>query len=127
MYPEDYRYSKEHEWIKIEGESATVGITHHAQKELGDVVFVELPETGARFDAMQTFGTVESVKAVSDLFCPAAGSVTEINGELADNPDVVNEDPHGKGWLIKLKLDDPKAADSLMTAAQYAEFVKETD
>lgn len=127
MYPADYRYTKEHEWVKVTEGVGTIGITFHAQKELGDVVFVELPQPGARFDASQTFGTVESVKAVSDLYCPVAGSVAEINTVLADNPALVNEDPHGKAWLIKLKLDDPKAADGLLTAAQYEEFVRESE
>ena len=127
MYPADYRYTKEHEWVKVTEGVGTIGITFHAQKELGDVVFVELPQPGARFDASQTFGTVESVKAVSDLYCPVAGSVAEINTALADNPALVNEDPHGKAWLIKLKLDDPKAADGLLTAAQYEEFVRESE
>lgn len=127
MYPAEYRYTKEHEWIKREGDTATVGITHHAQDQLGDVVFVELPDVGAHFDATQTFGTVESVKAVSDLYCPAAGSILEVNSELTDNPARVNEDPHGKGWLIKLKLDDAKAVDALLTAEQYQGFVKESE
>lgn len=127
MYPADYRYTKEHEWVKVTEGVGTIGITFHAQKELGDVVFVELPQPGARFDASQTFGTVESVKAVSDLYCPVAGSVAEVNSALADNPALVNEDPHGKAWLIKLKLDDPKAADGLLTAAQYEEFVRESE
>jgi glycine cleavage system H protein len=127
MYPADYRYTKEHEWVKVTEGVGTIGITFHAQKELGDVVFVELPQPGAHFDASQPFGTVESVKAVSDLYCPVAGSVAEINTALADNPALVNEDPHGKAWLIKLKLDDPKAADGLLTAAQYEEFVRESE
>ncbi len=127
MYPADYRYTKEHEWVKVTEGVGTIGITFHAQKELGDVVFVELPQPGAHFAASQTFGTVESVKAVSDLYCPVAGSVAEINTALADNPALVNEDPHGKAWLIKLKLDDPKAADGLLTAAQYEEFVRESE
>ncbi len=127
MYPADYRYTKEHEWVKVTEGVGTIGITFHAQKELGDVVFVELPQPGAHFDASQTFGTVESVKAVSDLYCPVAGSIAEVNSALADNPALVNEDPHGKAWLIKLKLDDPKAADGLLTAAQYEEFVRESE
>ena len=125
MYPEQFRYSKEHEWIDASGDIATVGITHYAQEKLGDVVFVELPEVGATLESMQSFGTVESVKAVSDLFIPAAGSVTEINAELADGPQLVNEDPHGRGWLIKLKLSDPAALDTLMTAEQYGRFIEE--
>ncbi len=127
MYPADCRYTKEHEWIKVAEGVATIGITDHAQKQLGDVVFVELPQPGAHFDALQPFGTVESVKAVSDVYCPVAGSITEVNSALADNPALVNEDPHEKAWLIKLKLDDPKAADGLLTAAQYEEFVRESE
>lgn len=127
MYPAEYRYTKEHEWIKTEGETATVGITIYAQEKLGDVVFVELPEPGAAFDANQSFGTVESVKAVSDVYSPVAGTVTEVNGELNDNPALVNEDPHGKGWLIKIKLADPAAVDGLLTAQQYQEFIQEED
>ena len=127
MYPAEYRYTKEHEWIKAEGETATVGITIYAQEKLGDVVFVELPETGAAFDANQSFGTVESVKAVSDVYSPVAGTVTEINGALNDNPALVNEDPHGKGWLIKITLTDPAAVDALLTAEQYQEFIQEED
>ncbi len=126
MYPEKFRYSKEHEWIEASGGIATVGITHYAQEKLGDVVFVELPEAGATLEAMQSFGTVESVKAVSDLFIPAAGSVTEINAELEDSPQLVNEDPHGKGWLVKIKLLDTGALDALMTAEQYKKFIEET-
>lgn len=127
MYPAEYRYSKEHEWIKVEGGIATVGITHYAQEKLGDVVFAELPEAGASFDANQSFGTVESVKAVSDVYMPAAGSITESNGTLEDNPALVNQDPHGKGWLIKLKLDDPKSVGGLMTAEQYQAFIQEEE
>lgn len=127
MYPEHYRYSKEHEWIDAKGGAATVGITHYAQDQLGDVVFVELPEPGAAFDAAQVFGTVESVKAVSDVCLPAGGTVAEANGELADNPALVNEDPHGKGWLVKITLADPSQLDSLMTAAQYQEFIQESE
>ncbi len=127
MYPAEYRYTKEHEWIKAEGETATVGITIYAQEKLGDVVFVELPEAGAAFDANQSFGTVESVKAVSDVYSPVAGTVTEINRELHDNPALVNEDPHGKGWLIKITLTDPAAVDALLTAEQYQEFIQEED
>jgi glycine cleavage system H protein len=127
MYPTEYRYSKEHEWIKVEGDAATIGITDYAQEQLGDVVFVEFPETGATLDANQPFGTVESVKAVSDVYCPVTGSITESNAVLNDNPALVNEDPHGKGWLIKLKLNDPKELEGLMTAEQYQAFIKEEE
>jgi len=124
MYPKDYRYTKEHEWIKVEGDTGTVGITHHAQEKLGDIVFVELPEVGRPLDANESFGTVESVKAVSDLYSPVAGSVTAINPELTDNPALVNEDPHGKGWLLKLKLSKPGDAAGLLAAADYQNFIE---
>ena len=127
MYPEDYRYTKEHEWIKLEPAAATVGITHHAQEKLGDIVFVELPAPGAHFDAMQPFGTVESVKAVSEVYCPVAGTVVEVNTRLADDPALLNQDPHGAAWLIKLRPDNPAAAGSLLTAAEYQEFVRAAD
>lgn len=127
MYPDDYRYTKEHEWIKVEKGLGTVGITHYAQEKLGDIVFVELPKVGARLKTMESLGTVESVKAVSDIYSPASGSVTEVNGALADNPALVNEDPHGKGWLIKLKLDNPRDLDALLTAEVYEEFIRTAD
>src|SRR5580698_3665579 len=99
MYPSDYRYTKEHEWIKVEGGTGTVGITDYAQHELGDVVFVELPKVGAKLDAGQSLGTVESVKAVSEIYCPAEGEVTETNEALTDHPELLNSDPHDKAWL----------------------------
>ncbi len=123
MYPNDYRYTKEHEWIKVDGDSATVGITDHAQDQLGDVVFVELPKVGAKLQSMQSFGTVESVKAVSDIYAPVSGEVTEVNETLVDTPESLNEDPHGKGWLIRLKLSDKTELSKLMTAEQYQEYV----
>ena len=132
MYPTDYRYTKEHEWIKVEKGLGTVGITHHAQEKLGDIVFVELPAVGRKLAAMESFGTVESVKAVSDLYCPAAGTVAEVNTALADNPALINEDPHGRGWLIRLKLEEAAALAirlskelgvALLTAQAYQEFI----
>jgi glycine cleavage system H protein len=123
MYPNDYRYTKEHEWIKAEGDSATVGITAHAQDQLGDVVFVELPKVGAKLQSAQSFGTVESVKAVSDIYAPVSGEVTEVNEALVDAPESLNEDPHGKGWLIRLKLSDKTELSKLMTAEQYQEYI----
>lgn len=123
-YPTDYRYTKEHEWIKVEKDLGTVGITHYAQEKLGDIVFVELPKVGARLKAMESFGTVESVKAVSDLYAPASGSVVEMNAALADNPALVNQDPHGAAWMIKIKLDNPKELDQLLSAEKYQEFVR---
>jgi len=127
MYPDNYRYTKEHEWIQSEGETGTVGITHHAQEKLGDIVFVELPAVGAKVEAMQSFGTVETVKAVSDLFAPASGTVTEVNGKLAEDPALLNQDPHGAAWLIKIKLEDANELKQLLTAADYQKFVQSED
>jgi glycine cleavage system H protein len=124
MYPAGYRYTKDHEWIKVEGGTATIGITDYAQHELGDVVFVELPQPGTQLTAGQSFGTVESVKAVSEVYCPVAGEVVEANGTLASAPEKINQDPHGAAWLIKIKLSSPAEADSLMDAAAYEAFVK---
>ena len=122
-YPSDYRYTKEHEWVRVEGDVATVGITDYAQHELGDVVYVELPKPGAKLNAGQSFGTVESVKAVSDIYAPVAGEVTEVNSALAETPEAINKDPHGKAWLIKLKLADSSAVGKLMNAAAYEAFI----
>jgi glycine cleavage system H protein len=124
-YPEELRYTKEHEWAKVEGKTARVGITHYAQAQLGDVVFVELPKVGTRIQQMQTFGVVESVKAVSDLFAPLSGLVSEINTELPSRPEMVNQDPYGKGWMITITLSNPQEVDALMTAQQYEAFLSE--
>ena len=124
-YPADYRYTKEHEWIKAEGDRATVGITDYAQNELGDVVFVELPKVGAQLAAGQSLGTVESVKAVSEIYAPVSGEVLEINGVLKDAPEKLNSDPHGAAWLIKMKLKDRKEIDQLMDANAYEAYVSE--
>jgi glycine cleavage system H protein len=121
--PADLRYTKEHEWAKLEGDKARVGITAFAQEQLGDVVFVELPKAGTKVTAMKTFGVVESVKAVSDLFAPLSGEVLEINAELPKKPEVVNADPYGKGWMIVVKLADTKEWDGLMSAADYEKLV----
>jgi glycine cleavage system H protein len=123
-YPTDRKYTKEHEWIQPNGSSATVGITDYAQQSLGDIVFVEVPKVGADLAAGKTFGTVESVKAVSDLFSPVSGTVTEVNGELATSPEKVNKDPHGS-WMIKLTLKNPSELDGLLSAADYEKFVAE--
>jgi glycine cleavage system H protein len=123
-YPAELRYTREHEWAKIEGKRARVGITHYAQDQLGDVVFVELPKVGTRVSQMQTFGVVESVKAVSDLFAPLSGVVVEVNQELAQQPERVNRDPYGGGWLIVVDLTNPAEAEKLMSAQQYEEFLK---
>lgn len=125
MYPTDLRYTKDHEWVKVEGATATIGITDYAQHELGDVVFVELPKPGANYSAGQSFGTVESVKAVSDIYCPVSGEVLEANGSLANEPEQINKDPHGAAWLIKLKLSNPAEVGALMDAAAYEAYVKE--
>ena len=124
-YPDDRFYSKSHEWIRVEGDTATIGITDHAQKELGDVVFVELPDLGEIFDEGQEFGTIESVKAVSELFLPIAGEIVEVNKTLVDEPNAVNEDPHGDGWLVQVKVTSDGALDGLMNAAAYEKFVEE--
>jgi len=123
-YPTDFKYTKEHEWIKADGKSATVGITNHAQEALGDIVFVELPKPGTEVAKGKTFGSVESVKAVSDLYAPASGAVTEVNGELATAPEKINQDAHG-AWMIKLTLKDPNELNGLLSAADYEKFVAE--
>jgi glycine cleavage system H protein len=123
MVPENLRYTKDHEWIRVEGDVGTVGISDHAQEELGDIVFVELPKVGAQLEQSASFGSVESVKAVSDIYSPAAGEVTEINAALAEAPEKVNEDPYGQGWLMKLRLRDPQQVAKLMTAAEYTDYV----
>ena len=125
MYPADYRYTKDHEWIKVDGSTGTIGITDYAQHELGDVVFVELPKVGAKVEAGKSFGTVESVKAVSELFSPVSGEVAEINSLLADTPEKINQDPHGTAWLVRVKLANPKEAASLMDAAAYEAYIAE--
>ena len=127
MYPSDYRYTKEHEWIQVSGDSGTIGITDYAQHELGDVVFVEMPAVGAKIAAGAVFGTVESVKAVSEIFAPVSGEVTEANAALKDTPETVNSDPHGAGWLIKVKLANPSEVSGLMDAAAYQAFISEKE
>ena len=117
-------YTKEHEWVSVDGDTAIVGITDFAQGQLGDIVFVELPRVGTRLDAHQTFGVVESVKAVSDLFAPVAGEVTAVNEDLAAEPELVNGEPYGGGWMLRLRLDDPAAPESLHDADAYSELVK---
>jgi glycine cleavage system H protein len=123
-YPTDRKYTKEHEWILANGNTAAVGITDHAQESLGDIVFVELPKVGAELTAGKTFGSVESVKAVSDLYAPASGTVTEINGDLATAPEKVNKDAHGS-WMMKITLKNPGELDALLSAADYEKFVAE--
>jgi glycine cleavage system H protein len=122
-YPANYRYTKEHEWVDVKGGVAAIGITDYAQHELGDVVFVELPKVGAKIEAGKTFGTVESVKAVSDIYAPASGEVVEANEILHNTPEKINTDPHGEGWLIKVNLADAAAVNSLMDAAAYEAYI----
>jgi glycine cleavage system H protein len=123
-YPAHFKYSSEHEWVDAQGAAATVGITDHAQHALGDIVFVDLPRVGTAVEAGKPCGSVESVKAVSEIFSPVTGEVTEVNGELADHPEIVNQDPHGKGWMVKVKLSGSGLAADLMDAAKYEELVK---
>jgi glycine cleavage system H protein len=127
MYPTNYRYTKEHEWIDAKADAGTVGITDYAQSELGDVVFVELPKVGAKLVAGKPLGTVESVKAVSEIYSPVSGDVTEINSTLADSPETINSDPHGAAWLIKIKLSNISELAGLMDAAAYQKYVSEKD
>lgn len=124
MYPAQFRYSEEHEWLQVEDNSATVGITDHAQKELGDVVFVELPKVGDKVETGQPCGTVESVKAVSEIYSPVSGEVKEVNTALAETPEWINQDPHGKAWMMKVALSAPAPLDRLMTAEQYEEYLR---
>jgi glycine cleavage system H protein len=124
-YPTQYRYTKQHEWIDIKGDTATVGITDYAQHELGDVVFVELPKPGAKVQAGKSFGTVESVKAVSEIFAPVSGEVTEANAVLHDTPEKINTDPHSAAWLIKLRMSNSADVNGLMDAAAYEAFIAE--
>jgi glycine cleavage system H protein len=121
--PEGLYYSKDHEWLRVEGETGTVGITDHAQNSLGDVVYVELPKSGETFAAHDTFGSVESVKAVSELFLPIAGEVTEVNESLTDEPEKVNTDPYGDGWMLRVKLSNRGEVDSLLSAAEYEDYI----
>ncbi|HET7435595.1 MAG TPA: glycine cleavage system protein GcvH [Thermoanaerobaculia bacterium] len=122
--PEDNRYAKSHEYVHVEGDIGTIGITEYAQKELGDVVFVELPQVGSQLEAADELGSIESVKAVSELFSPVSGEVVEVNEALADKPELVNTDPWGDGWMIRIRLSDPSEVDELMTAEEYDEFVE---
>ena len=121
--PEGLYYSKDHEWLRVEGETGTVGITDHAQHQLGDVVYVELPKPGDRFAAHEVFGSVESVKAVSELFLPVAGEVTEVNESLTDEPEKVNNDPYGEGWMLRVRLSNRGEVDSLLSAAEYEDYI----
>ena len=122
-YPEDLRYTKEHEWVRVESGIGTIGITDHAQKELGDIVYVDLPKVGAHIDQGKSLGSVESVKAVSDIYSPVSGEVTEVNETLAQAPEKLNQDPHGAAWLVKLRLSAPDEAKGLLSAADYQAYV----
>ena len=122
--PEDLHYSKDHEWIRVEGDVGTIGITDHAQNSLGDVVYVELPKVGESFSAHESFGSVESVKAVSEIFTPVGGEITEVNESLQDEPEKVNTDPYGEGWMIRVRMSNPGEVDSLLNAAEYEDFTK---
>ena len=126
-YPEDYKYTKEHEWIAVEGNEGTVGITYHAQAELGDVVYVELPAVGDHLEAGQPFGTIESVKAVSELYAPVSGKVTEVHEELLDQPELVNEDPHGAAWMVRLSMADSSEMKGLLSFSDYVSFLESAE
>jgi glycine cleavage system H protein len=122
-YPENFKYTKEHEWVLAAGDSATIGITDHAQHELGDIVFVDMPKAGTKLTKGQTFGSVESVKAVSDIYAPVSGDVTEVNALLSTTPEKLNADPHGEAWLVKVKLADASELNGLLSAADYQAYV----
>jgi len=123
MYPENFRYTKEHEWVLLEGDTGTIGITDHAQKELGDIVYVDLPKVGAHVQQGRSLGSVESVKAVSDIYSPVTGEVTEVNPLLADAPETLNQDPHGSGWLVKIRVAATDDLKNLLSAADYQAYI----
>src|SRR5215467_75698 len=123
MYPDNLRYTKEHEWVLVEGETGTVGITDHAQKELGDIVYVDLPKVGARVEQGKSLGSVESVKAVSDIYSPVSGEIVETNDTLAQAPEKLNQDPHGAAWLVKIRMSAPDEWKKLLSAADYQTYV----
>jgi glycine cleavage system H protein len=125
MYPEEFQYTKDHEWIRLDQDIGTIGITDHAQKELGDVVYVELPKVGDPVTATESFATVESVKAVSEIYSPVTGEVTAVNGKLQDHPEFLNSDPHGAAWLVRVRLSDPKEIEKLMSAEEYEGYIRE--
>jgi glycine cleavage system H protein len=127
MYPENFRYTKEHEWVMAEGDTATIGITDHAQSEMGDIVYVDLPKAGTMVEKGKTLGSVESVKAVSDVYAPVSGEVIEVNQELAGGPELLNQDPHGAAWLVKIRLSTPDEVGQLLTAGEYQEYLGAQD
>jgi len=124
MYPNDFRYTKEHEWIKVEGDEAVVGVTDFAQKQLGDIIYVELPEVGKVLEVRQAVGVIESVKSVSDVYSPVAGEVIAVNEELNKTADLINKDPHGKGWIVRMRIKDKAAVDALMTVSDYEKYLE---
>ena len=124
MYPNEFSYSKDHEWIKVEGGEATIGITDYAQKQLGDIIFVELPAVGKVLDAGQPIGVVESVKSVSDIYAPIGGEIAAVNAELTQAADLINKDPHGGGWIVRMKIRDKAELDGLMTASDYEKLIE---
>jgi len=124
-YPDDRKYSKDHEWIMVDGKTVTVGVTEYAAEQLGDIVYVELPQHGEDFAQGETFGVLESVKAVSDCFAPISGTIAETNDSLSNSPEVINEDAHGEGWMIKINVSDPRELEELLDHDAYEEFVKE--
>lgn len=126
-YPSEYLYSKDHEWLRVEDDTCVLGITTYAQEELGEIVFVDLPDTGEAFSASDEVGTIESVKAVAEVYTPVSGEVIEVNSALEDEPEKVNDDPHGDGWLLKLRMGDKSELDGLMNAEKYEEFVSSGD
>jgi glycine cleavage system H protein len=125
MYPEEYRYTKDHEWIIVQDNIGTIGITDYAQHELGDVVYVDLPEVGDTFDANEPFGSVESVKAVSEIFCPVSGEVTEVNSKLEEHPEMINVSPHQEAWMVKIRLSNPEELKELIGSKEYEEYLQE--
>ena len=125
MYPEEYLYTKDHEWILVQGDIGIVGVTEYAEHELGDVVYVDLPAVGDTFEANEPFGSVESVKAVSEIFCPVGGEVIEVNSKLEDSPELINESPHQKAWMIKIRISSPEELKELLSAEEYEEYLQE--
>ena len=124
MYPVELQYTKDHEWLRVDESTGTIGITDHAQKELGDIVYVELPKDGERMTAKETLGSVESVKAVSDVYSPVSGQVVAVNSKLQDKPELINTDPYGEGWLVRVSLTDPREAEGLMSSEDYEAYVQ---
>lgn len=127
MVPDDLKFTKKHEWIRVDGDKGTVGISDYAQGELGDIVFVELPQVGAKVKQMKPFGTIEAVKAVTDLYAPVSGEILETNPELKDKPETINSDPYGDGWIIKLRIEDPGELENLLSPADYEKLLEEEE